>query len=108
MTISVITLQGIINIRVICHFRESSFGKSRFTGINKITIDEGKANNFRFYGKDIRAFTENYGNTLYHPHDGARQDDAPFLMTPISESCGAVVPIRKQPPLQPLLGNVTL
>ena len=92
VTISVITLQGIINIRVICHFRESSFGKSRFTGINKITIDEEKANNFRFYGKDIRAFTENYGNTLYHPHDGAPQDDASFLMTPISESCGAVVP----------------
>ena len=56
MTISVKTLEGIIKISVICHFRESSFGKSRFTGINKITIDQEKANNFRFYGKDIRAF----------------------------------------------------
>lgn len=63
MTISVKTLKGIIKIRLFV------ISGKVLLGINKITIDKEKANNFRFYGKDIRPFTENYGNTLYHPRE---------------------------------------
>ena len=62
-----------------------------------------KTNNFRFYGKNIRPFTDNE-NTHYHPHEISLLKATTVSLNathpfkdPISESRGAVTPMKTVP-----------